>query len=157
MNPNIFNMLDMKMYGLHSVIYNIKKAQLEHNLFVREIQNGSKTSKLYLCNLLQYFVLMTYHQVCNQSNTTGATSEAGTAFLPFRSTRVHPRVLVGFVLLELLVFCVVFCRSQSFFFWPLYMCCLSFCDLWIPITYLRVFKVFLRALLYETMFHYTIM
>jgi hypothetical protein len=50
------------------------------------------------------------------------------------STWVHPRFLVGFVLLDLL--CVMFCRSLfvllSFFFWPLY--CLFFFDLLILIT-----------------------
>jgi len=33
---------------------------------------------------------MTNHRICNKSNTTGATREAGTAYL-FRNTQAHPR------------------------------------------------------------------
>ena len=40
--------------------------------------------------------------------------------LPFRSTWVNPRLIVGFVFIDSLVFCVMFCRSLfvllSFFF-----------------------------------------
>ena len=43
---------------------------------------------------------MTYHQVCDYINSTGATSGTGTV-LPFRSTYVHLRFLVRFVLFDL--------------------------------------------------------
>ena len=53
----------------------------------------------------------------------------------FRSTWVHPRLSVGFVLLDLYCICM-FCRSLFvllyFFFWPL--CCLFFFDIRILIT-----------------------
>ena len=41
--------------------------------------------------------IMTYHRVCNQINTTGATSGAGTAY-PFGSPEFTPNIFVGFVL-----------------------------------------------------------
>ena len=54
---------------------------------------------------------------------------------PFQNIPVHPRFLVWFVLPDLLVFWVMFCRSLfvllSFFFWPL--CCMSY-DLRLLIT-----------------------
>jgi len=43
-------------------------------------------------------LILTYHGICNKSNTTGATCGAGTAY-SFRST---PPGLVGFVLRNLL-------------------------------------------------------
>ena len=43
---------------------------------------------------------MTYDRVCNYINTTGVTSEAGTAY-PFGAPESTPRFLVGFVLLDL--------------------------------------------------------
>ena len=71
------------------------------------------------------------------NNTTGTTSEAGTAYTLPRHLISHPafgRVRVT----RSLVLCVCFvdrCLSLCpFFFWPL--CCLSFFDLRIPITLL---------------------
>jgi len=55
------------------------------------------------------FSFMTYHRVCNKSNTRSATYGTGTAYLSL------------FVLLY-------------FFFWSLYMHCLSLRDLWLLIT-----------------------
>jgi len=46
--------------------------------------------------------------------------------LPFLSTRVHYKVLVGFVLLDLYLFSVLY-----FIVWPLH--CLSFLYLWLII------------------------
>jgi len=43
---------------------------------------------------------MTYQRVCNKSNTTGAIMWSRNC-LPFRSTWVQPRFLVGFVLPDL--------------------------------------------------------
>ena len=64
---------------------------------------------------------MTCHRVGNKGNTTGATRGA------LRNLPEHPSLpllLVEFVLLISLVFCVVFCWSLfvilSFFFCPLY-------------------------------------
>jgi hypothetical protein len=73
------------------------------------------------------------HRASNHSNTTGATSRAGTDY-PFGK----PEFILGFNEVRLarsLVICVVFCRSLFvllfFFAWPL--CCLSFYDLQILI------------------------
>jgi len=46
--------------------------------------------------------VMTYYRICNKSNTTGTTSEAGTAY-PSGSTWVHSQFLVDFVQLNLLI------------------------------------------------------
>ena len=74
---------------------------------------------------------MTYHRMCNQINTTGATSGAGTAY-----PAVAPRFTPGFSGVRVtrsLVLCVCFLDlSLSFFYWPL--CCLFFFDLRILIT-----------------------
>jgi len=51
-----------------------------------------------LGKLLYLMLILTYHGICNKSNTTGATCGAGTAY-SFRST---PPGLVGFVLRNLL-------------------------------------------------------
>jgi len=51
---------------------------------------------------------MTYHWVCNKSNTTGVTSGAGTAYLSGA-----PEFTPGFSgvrVAQSLVFCVVYCR-----------------------------------------------
>ena len=73
----------------------------------------------------KYFLIlssfMTYHQVYNKSNTTGATS------LP-EFTRVFWLVFGGVRVARSLVFCVVFCRSL-FFLLSCFVCllqCLSF-------------------------------
>jgi hypothetical protein len=67
--------------------------------------------------------------------------------LTFPNHLISPRVLVGFVLLDLYFMCM-FCKSLfvflSFFFWPL--CCLSFFDLRILITPFDIFKLFLRKI-----------
>jgi hypothetical protein len=50
---------------------------------------------------------MTYHRCCNKSTTTGATCTPETAYL--RTTRVHARFLVWFVMLDVSfsVYCFV--------------------------------------------------
>jgi hypothetical protein len=69
---------------------------------------------------------MTYHRVCNKSNTTYVTCGAGPAYHPvvYEFTPVYCNVCVA----RPFVFCVMFCRSLfvllSIFFWQLY--CLSF-------------------------------
>jgi hypothetical protein len=40
-------------------------------------------------------------EMCTSFYAMDATSGAGTAYPSFQSTRVHPRFLVGFVLLDL--------------------------------------------------------
>ena len=78
---------------------------------------------------------MTYHQICNHSNTSDATSGAGTANLSGAPefTLVFLRIVS---LGKCFVFCVVFCRSLFvllfFFLWPFY--CLLFFKLWFMIT-----------------------
>ena len=73
---------------------------------------------------------MTYHRVCNKSNTTGATSEGGTAYHYRAPKFTPPPIFSGARVARSLVFCVMFCKSLfiylSFFFWSLY--CLSFFD-----------------------------
>ena len=84
---------------------------------------------------------MTYHRVCNQINTTGATSGTGTNnFFPEHLS--SPPFFCGVRVTRSLVVCVCFvdrCLSVcSFIFWPL--CCQCFFDLRILITslwYLR--------------------
>ena len=88
---------------------------------------------------------MTYHRVCNKSNTTGATCGAGTGHLDW-----HPfRFLVAFVLLDLwfsvwrFVFCTSLFGLLSFIFWSLY--CLSCVCLRLLITllYLQSFLTYM--------------
>ena len=69
---------------------------------------------------------MTYHRVCNQINTTGVTSGAGTAY-----TSVVPEFTTSFQwgsCYSIFSFICMFCRSLFvllyLFFWPL--CCLFF-------------------------------
>ena len=69
---------------------------------------------------------MTYHGVCNKSNTTCVTCGAGPAYPPvvYEFTPVYCTVCVA----RPLAFCLMFCRSLfvllSIFVWQLY--CLSF-------------------------------
>ena len=93
----------------------------------------------YLIVTMQYPVLssfMTYHRVCNQSNTTGDNSRAGSAY-PSETTEFTTGFhwgscysIFSFVcrgLQSLFVFLFFFFWSLcclSFFFWSL--CCLSF-------------------------------
>ena len=60
---------------------------------------------------------MTYHWICNNSNTTGAISGAGTAYPSEAHEFIHG--LMGFVSLNLKfsVLCYVFLPH---FFWSLY-------------------------------------
>ena len=71
----------------------------------------------------------TYYRVCNQINTTGATSRAGTAY-----PSGEPEYTPGFQwssCYSIFSFICMFCRSLFvlwyFFFWPL--CCLFFFDI----------------------------
>ena len=91
----------------------------------------------YLCYLYLYWypTRFPYRKlfVLINSNITGATSGAGTAY-PSVSPACTP-VCVGFVLLDMQsVYCFVYhCLSCSYFlFWTLY--CLSVFDLWLLIT-----------------------
>ena len=75
----------------------------------------------------------TYHRACNQINTTGVTSGAGTAY-PTGAPEFTP----GFQwcsCYSIFGFICIFCRSLFvflyFFFWPL--CCLFFFDIGILI------------------------
>jgi hypothetical protein len=55
------------------------------------------------------FPFMTYHRVCNQSNTTGVVNGVRTAY-PSGSSEITSRFLVRFMLHDLSFFCVVFCK-----------------------------------------------
>ena len=80
---------------------------------------------------------MTYHQVCNKSNTTGVTFGAGTAYLS-GTPEFTPLSSVGFVLVDLWfsVQCFVV-RCLSFFFFGRWLYCLfSICGFWLPLRYL---------------------
>ena len=68
---------------------------------------------MYLCLLSRF----------NQ-NMKGVTCGTGTAY-PCKHTN-SPPVFSGIHVARSLVFCVIFCSSLSFFFWPLY--CPSFFD-----------------------------
>ena len=71
---------------------------------------------------------MTQHRVCNQSNSTGVTSETGTAY-PSGAPELTPVLVLPDP--QLYVLCIVD-RCLSFFFWSL--SCLSIIDLRILIT-----------------------
>ena len=59
--------------------------------------------------------------------------------LPFWRTRVHRRLLMGFVLLDVLFSVLCFAdRCFYFFWWPLY-CCPLIYGLWLPLRYLQNF------------------
>ena len=91
----------------------------------REVSKGRRMADrqtiLYCLPILSSFI--TYHRVCNEINTTGATSRAGTAY-PSGAPEFTP-VFSGFPVTRSLALCVCFIdHCLSFFFWPL--CCLSF-------------------------------
>jgi hypothetical protein len=78
--------------------------------------------------------------ICNKSNTTGVTFEAGTAY-PSGAPAFTPDFSeIHFAQ----SFYVVFCRSlfviSSFFFWPLY--CMTFLgySFWLPRWYLQTLR-----------------
>ena len=56
------------------------------------------------------FSFKAYHRVCNQSITTGVVNGVRTAY-PSGSSEITTRLLVRFMLHDLLFFCVVFCKS----------------------------------------------
>ena len=76
---------------------------------------------------------MTYRRVCNKRNTTGATSGAGTAYLP--EHMISLPVFSGVCVARSLVFCVVFCRSLSFcpFSFGYCMVCPSIYGFWLSL------------------------
>ena len=93
------------------------------------------TCRKHFFSVLSLF--MTYHRVCNQINTTDATSGAGTAH-PSGAPEFAP-VFIAVRVIRFLALCVCFVDRfvlLYFFFWPL--CCLFF-DIWIllPLWYLR--------------------
>ena len=68
-------------------------------------------------------------RVCNKSNTTGATSRAGTPY-PLRAVELNPDILVCSCSSSYFVFCVVIWISLFVpFLWPLH--CLFFFNLWL--------------------------
>ena len=87
-----------------------------------------------LYNIPVFSSFTTYHGVCNQINTTGVTSGAGTAY-PSGAPEFTPGFQWGSCY-SIFSFICMFSRSLfdllPFFFWPL--CCLSFFDIRILIT-----------------------
>ena len=73
----------------------------------------------------------TYYRVCNQINTTGATSGAGNAY-PSGAPDFTPSFQWGSCYsIFICMFCKLLFVLLSFFFWPL--CCLFIFDIWIMI------------------------
>ena len=81
------------------------KAESDISIMLQFIQNAMDFSIICLRRIKSHtcrkhfqvlFSFFTYHRVCNQSNTTGATSGAGTAY-----PSGTPSFLVRFVLLDL--------------------------------------------------------
>ena len=87
-----------------------------------------------ICFVITTLVLssfMTYHRVCNKSNTTGDICGAGTAH-PSGAPEVTPVFI--WVRVSRSSVCVMICRFVllSFFYW--FLCCLSFFNLRLLIT-----------------------
>ena len=74
------------------------------------------------------------------STESANTNISSIVWFDYRSTWVHPRFLVGFVLLDLYFICM-FCRSLFvllyFFFWSLCVCSSSIYGFWLPLWYLQ--------------------
>ena len=73
------------------------------------------TEFLCLCSICRnhipvLFSFQTYHRVYNQSNTTGVMNGVRTAY-PSGSSEITLLFLVRFMLHNLLLFCVMFCKS----------------------------------------------
>ena len=76
----------------------------------------------------------------------GVTSGAGAAY-PVRSTRLNPRVLVKFVLLDFLVLCKCFvdrCLSLCTFSFDHCVVCPSIYGFWLPLWYIQTFNYIKR-------------
>ena len=86
-------------------------------------------SAVFKCSSWSFPHFMTYHRVCNQINTTGAISRAGTAY-PSVAPEFIP-VFSGIRVTRSLVLCVCYV-DRCLSFWSLY--CLFFFDLQILIT-----------------------
>ena len=81
--------------------------------------------------LVVLHLMQSYHWVCNQINTTGVTSGAGTAY-PSGAPEFIPGFQWGSCYSIFSFICMFVDRCLSFFFWPL--CCLFFFDIQILIT-----------------------
>ena len=85
-----------------------------------------KTTDMFRCSeyntVLSSFT--TYQGVCNKSNTTGATSGAGTA-CPSGAPEFNPD-FSGVRVARSLTFCIAFCRSLFVLFSILSVCNLAF-------------------------------
>ena len=99
------------------------KAESDISIMLYFIQNAMDFSIICLRRIKSHtcrkhfqvlFSFFTYHRVCDQSNTMGATSGAGTAYPSGTPefTLVFSEVRVA----RSLVFCVVFCRWLFAFF-----------------------------------------
>ena len=111
---------------LNQVIYNVF-VQWPNRSYQKQVQKDFKRCRKHFPVLSSF---MTYHQVCDQINTTGATSRAGTAYPSGTPTFQWGSCC------SIFRFVCICCRSLFvllyFFFWPL--CCLFFFDMRILIT-----------------------
>ena len=115
---------------LNQVIYNVF-VQWQNRSYHKQVQTDFKRCRKHLPVPSSF---MTYHRVCDQINTTGATSRAGTIY-PSGTPEFTPTFQWAshYSILRFMCMC---CRSLlvlcSFVFWSL--CCLFFFDIRILIT-----------------------
>ena len=103
------------LYCSFSISIYIQVSILHRNIMTRRFHIVSD----YIPQINEYSPsFMTYHRVCNQINTTGVTSGAGTAY-PFGASEFTPD-FSGFRVTRFLVLCVCFVdRFCSFVLFPL--------------------------------------
>ena len=77
-----------------AIVFNIKQLSVEMSTFI----TCNMISSICRKHLPVLSSFMTYHRVCNQIDTTGATSGAGMTY-PSRAPE-FTLILVGFVLLD---------------------------------------------------------
>ena len=111
-----------KFYGRHHDVanrYRVSVSQMITDMFCLSYYNHNPVPSLFV----------TYHRICNKSNTTGVTCGAGNAY-PSGAPE-FTTVFSGVRFARYLDFCEMFYRSLFVllfvFLWPLY--CLSFLDL----------------------------
>jgi hypothetical protein len=78
-----------------AIVFNIKQLSVEMSTFTM----CNMISSICRKHLPVLSSFMTYHRICNQIDTTGATSGAGTTY-PSRAPE-FTLILMGFVLLDL--------------------------------------------------------
>ena len=142
-NRHILSYYKLFLYLIATTSVNtliLKKYPTVRNMWLKVYaKRREKTEVIHdMCHCLLYIFpvlcsFMTYHRVCNQINTTGVTSRAGTAY-PSATPEFTPGFQRGSCS-SIFSFICMFCRSLVvllyFFCWPLF--CLFF-DIQILIT-----------------------